>query len=181
MSFSIELPQTYTFSLCIDRGGRTIVDATVEVPDTREGITRAKRTVQRLMNEYAPIPKAPEPTRLNLESQPPTDQPLATEAAPTSLPEKKPEGARGLLHLRCPECGSAFGTFLREHQTEIACKCGHHIDLTGQLGRYHAVCPYCQLESWGKTNSEEPEIEVRCKCKEMIRLQWVPEAREYQN
>jgi hypothetical protein len=44
MSFSIELPQTYTFSLCIDRGGHTIVDTTVEVPDTREGITRAKST-----------------------------------------------------------------------------------------------------------------------------------------
>lgn len=63
MSFSIELPQTYTFSLCIDRGGHTIVDTTDEVPDTREGITRAKRTVQRLMNEYTPTPKAPEPAR----------------------------------------------------------------------------------------------------------------------
>lgn len=71
MSFSIELPQTYTFSLCIDQGGHTIVDTTVEVPDTREGIARAKRTVQRLMNEYAPTPKAPEPAGLNLESQPP--------------------------------------------------------------------------------------------------------------
>ena len=71
MSFSIELPQTYTFSLCIDRGGHTIVDTTVEVPDTREGITRAKRTVQRLMNEYTPTPKAPEPAGLNPESQPP--------------------------------------------------------------------------------------------------------------
>ena len=71
MSFSIELPQTYTFSLCIDRGGHTIVDTTVEVPDTREGITRAKRTVQRLMNEYTPPPKAPEPAGLNPESQPP--------------------------------------------------------------------------------------------------------------
>ena len=153
MSFSIELPQTYTFSLCIDQGGHTIVDTTVEVPDTREGIARAKRTVQRLMNEYAPTPKAPEP----------------------------PEGARGLLHLHCPECGNTFGTFLREYQTEMMCKCGHPIDLTGQLGRYHATCPYCQHESWGKTNSEEPVVEVRCKCKEMIRLQWVPEAREYQN
>ncbi len=77
MSFSIELPQTYTFSLCIDRGGHTIVDTTVEVPDTREGITRAKRTVQRLMNEYTPISRAPEPVGLNLESQaPPPPAPI---------------------------------------------------------------------------------------------------------
>lgn len=181
MSFSIELPQTYTFSLCIDRGGHTIVDTTVEVPDTREGITRAKRTVQRLMNEYAPTPKAPDPAGLNPESQPPADLLPAAETAPTPPPEKKSEGARGLLRLHCPECGNTFGTFLREYQTEIECKCGHHIDLTGQLGRYHATCPYCQHESWGKTNSEEPVVEVQCKCKEMIRLQWVPEAREYQN
>lgn len=86
-----------------------------------------------------------------------------------------------MLRLRCLECGNTFGTFLREYQTEVECKCGNQISLTGQLGRYHAVCPYCQHESWGKTNSEEPEIEVQCKCKEMIRLQWVPGAREYQN
>ena len=87
MSFSIELPQTYTFSLCIDRGGHTIVDTTVEVPDTREGITKAKRTVQRLMNEYTPTPKVPEPAGLNPESQPPADLLPAAETAPTPPPE----------------------------------------------------------------------------------------------
>lgn len=111
MSFSIELPQTYTFSLCIDRGGRTVADATVEVPDTREGIAKAKRTIQRLMNEYAPVPKAPEPVGLNPESQAPTDPP-PTESAPAPPPAKKQEGVRGLLRLRCPECGNTFGTFL---------------------------------------------------------------------
>lgn len=129
MSFSIELPQTYTFSLCIDRGGHTIVDTTVEVPDTREGITRAKRTIQRLMNEYAPVAKVPEPVELNQESQAPTDLPPAAETAPTPPQKKKLEGARGLLRIHCPECGDTFGTFLREYQTEIECKCGHHINL----------------------------------------------------
>ncbi len=181
MSFSIELPQTYTFSLCIDRGGHTIVDTTVEVPDTREGITRAKRTIQRLMNEYAPVIKALEPVGLNPESQAPTDLPPAAETAPTPPPEKKPEGARGLLRLRCPECGNTFGTFLREYQTEVECKCGHQINLTGQLGRYHATCPYCQHESWGKTNLEDPEITVRCKCGEDVTLEWTPSEKEYQN
>lgn len=181
MSFSIELPQTYTFSLCIDRGGHTIVDTTVEVPDTREGITRAKRTVQRLMNEYAPTPKAPEPTGMNPESQLPTDPLPEAEAAPTSSPEKKPEGARGLLRLHCPECGNSFGTFLREYQTEVECKCGHQIDLTTPLALYRFTCPYCQHEGWGKTNSEAPEIEVQCKCREMVTVRWNRDAREYQN
>ena len=93
MSFSIELPQTYTFSLCIDRGGHTIVDTTVEVPDTREGITRAKRTVQRLMNEYTPTPKAPEPAGLNPESQPPADLLPAAETATHPPREKSRKGA----------------------------------------------------------------------------------------
>ena len=116
MSFSIELPQTYTFSLCIDRGGHTIVDTTVEVPDTREGITRAKRTVQRLMNEYAPAAKAPapadDPVEPEMESQAPTGSP-EQEGETDPPPEKKPDGARGLLHLHCKECGRTFTTFLR--------------------------------------------------------------------
>ena len=181
MSFSIELPQTYTFSLCIDRGGHTIVDTTVEVPDTREGITRAKRTVQRLMNEYAPTPKAPEPAGLTPETQPPADPLLAAETAPASPPEKKPEGARGLLRLHCPECGNTFGTFLREYQTEVECKCGHQIDLTTPLALYRFTCPYCQHEGWGKTNLEDPEITVRCKCGEDVTLEWTPSEKEYQN
>ena len=98
MSFSIELPQTYTFSLCIDQGGHTIVDTTVEVPDTREGIARAKRTVQRLMNEYAPAAKAPapadDPVEPEMESQAPTGSP-EQEGETDPPPEKKPDGARG--------------------------------------------------------------------------------------
>ena len=97
MSFSIELPQTYTFSLCIDRGGHTIVDTTVEVPDTREGITRAKRTVQRLMNEYAPAAKAPapadDPVEPEMESQAPTGSP--EQEGETDPPPEKSRMAPG--------------------------------------------------------------------------------------
>lgn len=184
MSFSIEVPQTYTFSLCIDRVGRTIVDTTVEVPDTREGITRAKRTIQRLMNEYVPVPKAQAPTsELTTENQAPIDATTALESepAPDPSPEKKQDGARGLLQLHCKECGRTFSTFLREHQTEVDCKCGHQIDLTAPLARYRFTCPYCEKESWGQTNLEDPEITVRCKCGGDVNLRWVPKLREYQN
>lgn len=185
MSFSIELPQTYTFYLRIDKGNRTFVDTRVEVPATIEGVAKAKRIVHLTMNEYAlpiepPRAAAPEPP---LENQVLTDQADRPErdAAPAPPPEKKPEGVRGLLRLRCPECGNTFGTFLREYQTGVDCKCGHQIDLTGQLGRYHFVCPYCQQEGWGKTNLEDPEITVRCKCGEDVALRWKREAKEYQN
>lgn len=152
MSFSIELPQTYTFSLCIDQGNRTLADTTFEVPATTEGVAKARRTIRHLMNEYAPAIKTMEPVTHTLivgdETGPvPTastwehfvkkagdqkrdDQAEVTTAPP---PEKKPDGARGLLRLRCPECGNTFWTFLREYQTEVACKCGHSINLTGQL------------------------------------------------
>lgn len=206
MSFSIELPQTYTFSLCIDQGDRTLVDTTVEVEATTKGIAKAKRTIQRLMNEYAPAIEptptqtaTPEPGHLSMvvvdESGPAPSsstwehltqraagqQNHQLESAPDTPPEKKPEGARGLLRLRCPECGNTFGTFLREYQTEVACKCGHPIDLTGQLGRYHFTCPYCEKETWGKTNLEDPEITVRCRCGGDVELRWEPKAKEYQN
>ena len=187
MSFSIELPQTYTFSLCIDQGNRTIVDTTVEVQDTKEGIAKAKRTIQRLMNEYAQVPKAqaptPEPQDLAPEKQTSIDETTAPESkpAPDPPPEKKPDGARGLLQLHCKECGRTFGTFLREHQAEMVCKCGHHIDLTVPLARYRFTCPYCEKESWGQTNLEDPDITVRCKCGGDINLRWVSKLREYQN
>ena len=184
MSFSIELPQTYTFSLCIDQGGHTIVDTTVEVPDTREGIARAKRTVQRLMNEYAPVAKAPapadDPVEPEMESQAPTGSP-EQKGATDPPPEKKPDMARGLLHLRCKECGRIFTTFLREHQTEVGCKCGHQIDLTAPLVKFSYTCPYCEQTRWGQTNLEDQDIIVRCKCGGDVDLRWAPKSREYQN
>ena len=94
---------------------------------------------------------------------------------------KKPDGAKGLLRLYCPEYGNTFGILLRKYQTQVACKCGHQINLTGRLGRYRYTCPYCQNEGYGKTNSEDPEIEVQCKCHEMATVRWNPDARDYQN
>jgi len=190
MSFSIKLPQTCTFSLHIDQGDRTLVDTTIEVNTTAKDIAKAKKTIRRLMNEYAPVietPRAaasePVPPEPNLGSQAPiapTNLP-EPEAAPVPPPEKKLEGVRGLLQLHCKECGRTFGTFLREPQTEVLCKCGHSIDLTAPLARYRFTCPYCEREGFGKTNLEDPEITIRCKCGGDVDLHWVPKAREYQN
>lgn len=109
------------------------------------------------------------------------EEPEEAPAPAVGTSSERPEGARGLLRLYCQECGSSFGTFLREYQSVITCRCGHHIDLTVPLARYRFTCPYCQHEGWGKTNSENPEIEVQCKCHEMVTVRWNPDAREYQN
>ncbi len=186
MSFSIELPQSYTFSLCIDRGNHTIVDTTLEVPDTREGIAKARRTIQRLMNEYVPIPKAPtptqEPSKLASEKQALIDEAATPESepAPDTPPEKKPDGARGLLQLYCKECGRTFTTFLREYQTKMECNCGYQIDLTAPLAQFTYICPDCNMPRWGQTNLEDPDITVRCKCGRNVNLRWTPNSREYQ-
>lgn len=86
-----------------------------------------------------------------------------------------------MLRLRCKECGNTFGIFLREYQTEVLCRCGHSIDLTAPLAKYHFTCPYCEREKFGKTNLEDPEITVRCNCGGDVDLRWNPKAREYQN
>ncbi|MCI8414950.1 MAG: hypothetical protein HFF00_04900 [Ruminiclostridium sp.] len=188
MSYYDGIMPTYTVSFCIERSDRVLIDTTVEVQATAKEINKAKKTIQRLMNEYAPVAKAPTPkpesAELATENQAPigqADLPSASESSPTPLLKKKPEGAKGLLRLHCSECGNTFGAFLREYQTEMMCKCGHPIDLTGQLGRYRFTCPYCQHEGFGKTNLEDPDITVRCKCGEDIDLRWAPNQREYTN
>lgn len=87
----------------------------------------------------------------------------------------------GLLRLRCPACGSTFGTFLREYKTQFPCRCGHAIDLTVPLSRCRFTCPYCEKEYRGQTNLEDPAILIRCKCGGDVDLSWNPKAREYQN
>lgn len=183
MSYYDELSPIYTFSLCITEEGSTIVDTTVNVKATAEGITRAKQTIQRLMDMCAPVVEPPQASESELWNQPPVDPADPPKPETVRIPPfmKKPEGARGVLRLFCPECGDVFGTFLREYQTEIECKCGCKIGLTGALARYRFTCPYCEHEGWGQTNSEDPEIEVKCKCRETVTVRWNKDAREYQN
>ena len=79
MSYYDGFTPTYTFSLCIERSDRVLVDTTVEVKATAEEIAKAKKTIQRLMNEYAPVAKAPvpadDPVEPEMEGQAPTSSP----------------------------------------------------------------------------------------------------------
>lgn len=200
MSFFDGLTPTYTFRLQIERSDRPILDTEIIAKGTPEEIAKAKKNVQRLLADYTPTFKAPEPVPTPApeadapalpepEAQAPAaeqqqqDKPAEATAPQRTAPvvTRKPVGARGLLRLHCPECGNTFGTYLREYQEGMDCKCGHHIDLTGQLGRYRFTCPYCEKETWGLTNLEDPEITIQCKCGGDVELRWNPKAKEYQN
>lgn len=194
MSFSIEVPQTYTFSLCIDRGDRTLVDITVEVEATAEEIAKAKRTIQRLMDEYALDAKTsaptPEPDPIDpidlppeleaTEEEPPAD--IIPAPAPAVIRKQsafREKGAKGLMLLYCKSCGDIFSTFLKDPRQEFTCKCGSRIDLTGPMVRFQYICPCCEKRTYGKTNVEEPSFEAWCLCGNRVMLTWVPKEKEY--
>lgn len=205
MSIFDGLTQTYTFQLRIERNGQTILDTAIAAKPNAAEMAKVKKTIQRLLNEYTPAIQpskpttAPEPVQPDTPAQPepegqggpaqaqemeqqpegPAEDAVPQGAGPAH--ERPPQGTRGLLRLRCGECGSTFGTFLRDFQTEITCKCGQPIDLTAPLARYHFICPYCEKETRGRTNLEDPEITIRCKCGGDIDLRWNPKEREYQN
>lgn len=192
MSYYDGLAPNYTFSLRIERNDRVIIATTLESKATAEEVAKAKKTIQRLLNEYTPAVVPAAPTQ-DPEQAPSIPEPDVSAQAPaadqpeepaevTPAPDSKPaEGARGLLRLYCRECGNIFGTYLKERRSEMLCRCGHSIDLTVPLARYRFTCPYCEKEAWGQTNLEEPEITVRCKCGRDINLEWVSKVREYRN
>ena len=177
----MESETRYTFSFCIRRDGEVLIGADVGAGDSVEEITRAKKTIQRLLNEYNPAAKVPAvcSKKPKQQTEDPDEPPPVQNVTPPMT--EKPSGVRGLIQVRCPECDNVFGTFLREYQTDVSCKCGRHIDLTLPLARFAYTCPYCEQTRWGRTNLEDPEITIRCKCGGEINLRWNPNAREYQN
>lgn len=190
----------HTFHLCIEEDETTTLDIMVRAGDTPEDITKAKKTILKMLADYTPAakkaapvppaeveaPAAPGPEEEARASAPDAgaQMPPESDAPPQgsgALEQKTLEGVRGLLRLRCPECGSNFVRFLKERQRELACRCGHCIDLTVPLTRYQFTCPYCEKEYHGLTNLEDLEITARCKCGGDVDLTWVPKLREYRN
>lgn len=164
---------SYKLSLRIERDDRTMAEVAVSVEETPQELAKGKRTITRTMNEYAPavtLPPVPEE---------PAPQ-VPTEAEPETTQDTPQKGTRGLLWLHCPKCSRLFGTFLNEVRSDLLCKCGHLIDLTAPLAPYHFVCPSCKKMTWGKTNLEDPELVIQCKCGKTIELDWVPGAKTYQ-
>ena len=86
--------------------------------------------------------------------------------------------AYGVLRLRCPKCGDVFGRFLREPSASVTCRCGGEVQLDN-LTRYEFTCPCCDLEARGRTNLEDPEITVPCKCGNPVTMKWDRNKRMY--
>lgn len=93
-------------------------------------------------------------------------------------PERKDNGVKGFVLLKCPACGSSKRYFLRERQTAFFCKCGEKIPLDyGAMVPAFANCsaPNCDQKQIkymtnAKTN-EETELQVGClKCQRTIHL-----------
>lgn len=86
--------------------------------------------------------------------------------------------AYGVLRLRCPKCGDVFGRFLREPSASVTCRCGGEVQLDN-LTRYEFTCPCCDFEAHGRTNLEDPEITVPCKCGNPVTMKWDRNKRMY--
>lgn len=101
-------------------------------------------------------------------------------AEPKRIQRKEiPKGtAYGVLRLRCPKCGDVFGRFLREPSASVTCRCGGEIQLD-KLTRYEFTCPCCDFEARGRTNLEDPEITVPCKCGNPVTMKWDRNKRMY--
>jgi hypothetical protein len=101
-------------------------------------------------------------------------------AEPKRIQRKEiPKGtAYGVLRLRCPKCGDVFGRFLREPSASVTCRCGGEIQLDN-LTRYEFTCPCCDFEARGRTNLEDPEITVPCKCGNPVTMKWDRNKRMY--
>lgn len=177
MSYYDGFAPVYTFHLCIARDDGEIIRTAITAKADPSEIAKAKKDIRRLLDAYSPkFPAHPAPAP---DIPLPVAEPVEDTPAQDQAPKAKPEGARGLLRLRCPECGKNFGTYLKDPQPSVPCRCGHHIDLTAPLARYRFTCPYCEKETWGLTNLEDPDIVIRCKCGKDVGLRWMPDAKEY--
>ena len=182
-TINMEAP-VYTISLQINVDGCYVVDSSVKVEEN--DLEKAKKTVKTLLDDYATArakAAAPgvTPTAAEQAAERTPEAEPEPEAKPLPSTDEKPNGVKGFVQLTCKQCGNTFGTFLREPQDKIACKCGNEIDLTEPLAKLRYTCPYCEMGRYGRTNSEDATITVRCKCGGDVDLTWNPTAREYQN
>ena len=201
---------TYTFRIMIERSDRPVLDAAFTTKGTPKEIQKVKRSIQKLLREYPQasektLPEEGYPTddaseevgqpdtiqkevyesETTLSGEADQEEEMDLEATPaqdsTTTRTHFVEGARGLLRMCCPDCGKTFMVFLKDFQTEVSCNCGHSFDLTLPLAKFQYVCPYCENERYGRTNSEEALIQIRCKCGGDVDLEWNPKTKEYRN
>ncbi len=185
------LDKHWTFHLCLERGGETVLDTEIGAwsPEETEQALEAVRQLLDRFGPEAPVGPAayggpsrncqtPEEPQTAAE-EPAAEEPAAEEAGVEA--ESAKAGAGGLLTLRCESCGSVFTTWLVEPKRTFLCKCGGELDLTVPLARFRYHCPNCGKTRFGRTNVDRPTLEVRCGCGSPISLTWVPKLRMYRD
>ncbi len=84
-SYCGRLTPTCTFRLQIQESDRTILDTAITTKANADEIAKAKKSVRRLLDEYAPIIKTPEPVPAPV---PETDTPALPEPEPEAQPSE---------------------------------------------------------------------------------------------
>ena len=99
--------------------------------------------------------------------------------APAETPQKaaKPEGAKGLMRLKCPKCG--VFAFTKDYRTEWTCKvCGERFSLEN-TALFEYDCS-CGRHTYGRTNIEDAYFGYLCgDCGKPTVLKWNPKAKKY--
>ena len=121
MSLFDGLTPTYIFRIQVELEGKMVLDTSITTKDSREDLIKTKKTVRRLLDEYAPLPpvltpapdipptpesEAQDPAADQRQDEQPEEAPAPGGGGQTS--DKRPEGARGLLRLYCRECGGRY-------------------------------------------------------------------------
>lgn len=90
------LNTTYTFRLQIERNDRTILETAIAAKADAAEVAKAKKAIQRLLNEYTPAIQSPKPVPAPEPAQADTQPQAEPEAqdSPAQAPEagQRPEG-----------------------------------------------------------------------------------------
>lgn len=145
----------------------------VEVPDDADSVAYCYKVSQNQIDLY----KERDLEKENAEKAK-ASPPAGAEPKRVQRKEIHKGTAYGVLRLRCPKCGDVFGRFLREPSASVTCRCGGEVQLDN-LTRYEFTCPCCDFEAHGRTNLEDHEITVPCKCGNPVTMKWDRNKRMY--
>lgn len=99
----------------------------------------------------------------------------------TIIPNTYADGYKGLLALKCPDCGQMFVVFERAATKTAHCRCGSEIPLEN-LTRIHCKCPKCGEYRYYWTNRTEPSFEMNCgACRAMCDVEYSWKHRVYKS
>ena len=89
MSLFNGLTPIYIFRIQIELEGKMVLDTSITTKDSREDLIKTKKTVRRLLDEYAPLP----PVLTPAPDIPPTPESEAQDPAADQRQDEQPEEA----------------------------------------------------------------------------------------